>query len=178
MSPEQQAAAEQQAADAAAAATSGQPTTDGAGGDPSIMSPQDKINQIIELRGGTPELPVGEGESAPSARESAMAEKMFQIETEQMIGKFQMAAKTIIPDATDDQLHEVAVGMLQMDPIATINSVKTALKTEQEKDEKSEKQEDLEVEGGASGKEKEDGKTPTGLAGAMRGIYSAVNSAA
>ena len=150
MGPEEKAAAE--AAAAAAAAAGGEQNEGGEGGEAgggeaqTSLTAEQQIQEIMKLRGGAPEPAVGEDRDATDF-EKQLVEQNFRHETQFAMMNASQAVKSAIPDATDDQAFEITKAMFALDPTQIISAVKTALRTEAEKDEKGEDQKDLDVEG-------------------------------
>ena len=153
-----------------AAGTGGQPT-DAQGVAPEELTPEQMIQQMIDARGG---MPAPAEDDPPTEREQAMIEKVFQMETKDMMRDMEKAVKSKIPDASDTQAFNIAKAMMTQDLGDLIDAVIAAQQRSQEIDEKSQEQKELHVEGGASGKNSDEGKN-LGLSGVFEKMANLYN---
>ena len=130
------------------------------------LTPQEMIDSLIEARGGLPE---SEEDEQISEREQALLEQSFQHETRFMLQDMQRIVNSKIPDASDQQSFAIAAAMTKGDLGEVIDAVIAAQQRAQEIDEKNENLNALHVEGGASGRDEDKGKT-LGIAGIFEDI--------
>lgn len=133
---------------------------------PAELTPDQMLAAMIEARGGIPKP--GEDEEL-SEREIAMMENQFRLETRLNLQDAQKLVSAKIPDATDQQSFAIAEAMTKGDLSSVIDAVVNAHKHGQEIDDKKQEQGDLNVEGGASGKGDEEGKT-----GSMAELFESI----
>ena len=131
------------------------------------LTPQEMIDALIEARGGLPPAP--EGDEEISEREQALIESNFQMETRFMLQDMQRVVDSKIPSASDQQSFAIAAAMTKGDLGDVIDAVLAAQQRAQEMDDKNEDLKELHVEGGASGKDEDQGKN-LGIAGIFEGI--------
>ena len=143
--------------------------TGGTGGEQTQtdLTPQEMIDSLIEARGGLPAAP--EGDEEISEREQALIESNFQMETRFMLQDMQRVVDSKIPSASDQQSFAIAAAMTKGDLGDVIDAVLSARQRAQEVDDKNEDLKELHVEGGASGKDEDQGKN-LGIAGIFEGI--------
>lgn len=131
------------------------------------LTPQEMIDSLIEARGGLPAAP--EGDEEITEREQSLIESNFQMETRFMLQDMQRVVDSKIPDASDQQSFAIAAAMTKGDLGDVIDAVLAAQQRAQEMDDKNEDLKELHVEGGASGKDEDKGKS-LGIAGIFEGI--------
>ena len=106
-----------------------------------------------------------------TAVEMSILEDQFEAKMQRTYDNLGKEVKSAMPDATENQVHEIGKAFMEGNVSAGIKAIKQAARQEAEVDKKTQEQKSLHVEGGAGGKGTEDGKLP-GLGGALSRIGS------
>lgn len=118
------------------------------------LTPDQMIEEMIQVRGGLPQRPDEEDEDFDEEKQ-AMKEQLFRIQIERDMEKIQRVVETKIPGSTDQQAFEVAKAVANGDIAAIVDSVLNANRHAMEIDDKDEDLKTLHVEGGGSDKKDE-----------------------
>ena len=141
------------------------------GADPTTapISTDEMLKGIEQQMGGKPS---GQDQfSEASDVEKSILDSQFRQDVERAYDRMGKEVKNAMPDATENQVHEIGKAFMENNVQAGIEAIKQAARQEEEVDKKTQEQKSLHVEGGASGKGAEDGKMP-GLGGALSRIGS------
>lgn len=134
----------------------------------------DQVHQILgEQLGGNPV----ENEAFAEATEveKAILEEQYAAKIERSFDRMKEQIKNKKPDATDNQIHNLSIAIMQGDVEGSIEAVENIVRQEKEMDDRNEEQKNLHVEGGAGGNTTESGRGE-GLASVFKNMANSYSS--
>lgn len=116
------------------------------------LSHSEKLQAITDMLGGAPE-PIADADEL----QNQIIQKQFQQDVELKLIELEREAKSLYPDASDDLAYQIGLATASGNLQDLDKYIREAVRREAERDEKTEEQKALHVEGGASGNPAEAG---------------------